>query len=257
MSTQTDIQNTVSSNGGAYWRFEEASGTRLDTSPNGVSLTDNNAVGQSAGKVNNCASFVATSLQKLTSSSSIMQTGAIDFSFAGWFNLTSVLTAEFFCGKFGGAGNAGEYMFFFDGTTAAMRVYDSNNDLATASATTFGALSASTWYFIAGGHRVSSKQTWVSVNAGSKDLSSAYTGTLGTNGADFSLGDGSVGALYFGGLCDELLYTKSHELTATELTYLYNSGAGVNLYGSVSGGPFPMFNRRRMAGGMTRMAGGF
>lgn len=49
----------------AYWKMDEASGTRADSVGNWT-LTDNNTVGSSTGKIGNCARMVAGSTESLS-----------------------------------------------------------------------------------------------------------------------------------------------------------------------------------------------
>ena len=50
----------------AYWRLDETSGSRLDSSGNGHTLTDNNTVTSGAGKVGTAAVFTRASSERLS-----------------------------------------------------------------------------------------------------------------------------------------------------------------------------------------------
>ena len=70
----------------AFWKLEEASGTRYDQTSNNNHLTDKNTVSQGSGKAGHCADFTLTNTEYLIrdDSPSLDITG--DLSLAAWIN---------------------------------------------------------------------------------------------------------------------------------------------------------------------------
>jgi hypothetical protein len=79
----------------SYWKLDETSGTRFDSTANNIDLTDINTVGSTAGKIGNAASFVAANDEELTSTSNGLDVGSSDFSVAFWFKLPTTPNALF------------------------------------------------------------------------------------------------------------------------------------------------------------------
>jgi Concanavalin A-like lectin/glucanases superfamily len=77
----------------AYYKFDEASGTRVDATGNGHDLTSNNGVGSGTGILNNGANFVRASSQSLTCATTApLKTLGSAFSISFWANVTDIST---------------------------------------------------------------------------------------------------------------------------------------------------------------------
>jgi hypothetical protein len=87
--------NTLLNDIVAYWKLDETSGTRFDSTANSNDLSDNNTVGSTAGKIGNAASFIAANSEELTSTSTGLDVGSSDFSVAFWFKLPTTPNALF------------------------------------------------------------------------------------------------------------------------------------------------------------------
>lgn len=100
----------------AYWKMEEATGTRFDASGNGNHLTSNNSVGQADGEIGKAASFVSASSQSLSiASNASLQLGAGSFTVAGWFYLNSVGTKYLLSKSVTNADTTDEYQLLVSG----------------------------------------------------------------------------------------------------------------------------------------------
>ena len=55
----------------AYWKLDETSGARVDSTANGHDLSENGAVGFASGKLGNAAHFVNANQHALTRSSGV------------------------------------------------------------------------------------------------------------------------------------------------------------------------------------------
>jgi hypothetical protein len=210
-----------------YYAFEEASGNRADSTANALTLTDTNTVTQATGKVGNAAQFTAASSELLTrASEALLQTGDIDWTLAGWVYLDSKGANRVIVSKYTGSG-AREYYLQFNNATDRFQlfVYDGTTQIGTQVASTFGAPSLSTWYFIRAWHSATSNQVGIQVNATAADTS-ATTGAGGTSTAALRFGDWiGTGINPWNGRMDEWGFWK-RMLTSDEHTELYNAGNG-------------------------------
>lgn len=218
----------------SFWELEEASGTRVDA--HGANdLADNNTVTSATGKVGDAADFEDANSEYL-SITDAAQTGLDitgDFSFNFWVNFESDPDTNDACpiGKYGGAGTRSYLLQYIGG---GWRVVISTNGTAEGVTTTVAhAVSTATWYNIGATYDVSAGTLEIFVNG-----SSIGTGTGGpTSIADvagaFNLGRNAAGGNYFDGLLDQVgVWTKL--LSSTEMTDLYNGGAGLEYDGPVT-----------------------
>lgn len=215
----------------AYWNLDEASGTRLDQlngcGGSGCDLTDNNTVTQATGKVGSAASFASASSEFLSrADDATLSMGDIDYSFTAWVYLDSLGATQAIVGKDNGTS---EYLLYI--TASNLGDYE-NADVNFVIANTFGALTTGTWYFLFAYHDAVGNQIGISVNDGTIDTAS--TTVPGVDGTDeFRIGARSAGTpLYLNGRIDEVLLIK-RKLPATEVTCIYNSGAGRTMSGGV------------------------
>ncbi len=203
----------------SYWALDEASGTRFD-SHGSKPMGDVNGVGSATGKVATAADFEASSTQCLS--------GAFidvvnEWSTTLWFN------AESFPADYQGLftrddfGSPRHQTSIYINASSKLAVYTApgGSNFDGTGSTTF---STATWYFIA--------VTYTSANGlkgyvnATSEASAAGIGTLGTGNAPVEIGRDVFNSLrYFDGLIDEVSLWQ-RELTASEITWLYNSGAG-------------------------------
>jgi hypothetical protein len=99
----------------AYWKLEEASGTRVDT-VQGLNLTDNGTVSQVAGKVNFASGFNGSTqwLSRTDSTGSPLAGGNTkNFTYSLWLKTTMTTQAGILCR---GAYSGQDHVLDFDGT---------------------------------------------------------------------------------------------------------------------------------------------
>jgi len=218
-----DTTCTLPTNLIAYWKLDEASGTRND-SKGANHLTDNNTVTQAVGKVGNAAQFTLANSEYLSiADNADLSAGDIGFTIACWVYPDSIgVTQEVLEKAPAGLGNeATEYEIRLNGTTLTFRVGDNispvNIDVA-------GAISAGVWHFIVAWHDPVANTINVQVNNGTIYSEARTTGSYNSAG-DFVIGRQVDNAYYFGGRIDEVGFWKK-VLTAQERTDLYNGGSG-------------------------------
>lgn len=223
----------------AYWNLDEASGTR-DDAVGANNLTDNNTVTQAVGKVSNAAQFTRANNEWLEGADSADLSYSGNFSFSCWAYLDSEPAGGIL--GIAGKGNAGatqrEWYLAYRQSTDRFEFYVFHALGGTAvgiEATTFGAVTTGTWYFICCRWTESSGTVEIGVNGGTFD-SAADAGIDPQNGTSaFTLGRRFADETgnNFDGRIDEADLTKA-VLTADEVTTRYNGGSG-NTY------PFPTY----------------
>lgn len=209
----------------AYWRLDEASGTRNDTK-GANHLTDNNTVTSGTGKISNAADCEIDNNEYLSiSDNADLSLGAdTDFtifcwvkpeSFAGYGGIVSkgnpsaVATFEYTVDL-----DPSGYFRFYVGNGSSFGIVDTSS---------LGAVSAGTWYSIAAWHSSADDKVYISRDNGTP-ISATWAGGTRDGGDVFCIGSEGGIASFFDGLIDEVLFTK-RLLTTDERTALYNSGS--------------------------------
>jgi hypothetical protein len=233
----------------AYYKMNEASGNALDAVGSN-DLTDTNSVGSTTGKVGNARSFVvANSTFFNRASNSTMQTGDIDFTIALWVNLASKSAQRNIMGRWASGGNF-EYLLYYDlGSNTFTFVINVNGSdfFGNVGSNNFGSPTVGDWNHVVVWHDSVNNELGISVNANTPNTQGWSFGVF-AGSADTRIGETMDGSI------DEVGFWK-RVLTSQERTDLYNSGAGLT-YPFSSGGPFPFFSLRSMAGGMIYQRGG-
>lgn len=217
--------STLRTNLIGWWEFE--SGAITTDAHGSNTLTNNNAVTSVSGKVSNAAQFVAASSQSLTrASDATIATGDIDFSLAMWVNPTT--STNCVVAKDNAAFAGMEYRCGIR-FTDANRFYFTIGDNGGVSETVDYAgssVSTSSWYFVAVICDKTSSLIKISVNDGTVSTTAKTITVAAVAGAAFSIGKRGASTEFFNGLVDQMGFWKK-ALSASEITQLYNGGAGV------------------------------
>lgn len=210
-----------------YWKLDEASGNRLD-SIGSNHLTPTAAPGNAAGKVGNATQFTAASVQRLAATdASALRSGAFDMTLSAWIYLDSLGAAREVMMK---SSSIDEYGIEISTSNRAQLYVYNGTTYFTVIASTFGALSASTWYYISAWYDYTAKTINISVNNGTADSLTTGTSNPAPNTGSFYVGAyrGSGGA-FMNGRIDEVK-KWNRLLTPTERTLDYTNGlAGIPL----------------------------
>ncbi|MCC7360510.1 MAG: LamG domain-containing protein [Anaerolineales bacterium] len=215
----------------AHWKFNEASGTRLDEmngcGGSGCDLTDNNTVTQAGGKLGNAAQFTSANSESLTRADHAdISTGDISFTWALWVYFDSVSGEQWMLAKRTGA-DLREYVIRINaaGSTkieaSTSSAGGTNYNLV---ATSFGNVSAATWYFVVLTYDSSADTLTLCVNNVCDSLSSVL-GPADTTGV-LAFGYDNL-THYFGGRLDSVTFWK-RAITSAERSCLYNAGSGTD-----------------------------
>jgi len=230
----TAVPSTLLDNIVAYWKLDEASGTRED-SVGSNDLTDNNTVTQAQGKVDEAAQFTneyPNPYEYLSHADNAdLSTGDIDFTIAAWVYGDRTPESNEYWGIVtkDSDSDSREYFLIWNGNENRFhfRVMDGSASKGEVKATTFGAPSTLTWYFIVVWHDATANTVNIQVNNGTVD-SAATSGAPADTDAEFRIGrDYSDNYRCWDGRIDEVGFWK-RTLTEAERTALYNSGNGVS-----------------------------
>lgn len=213
----------------AYYKLDESSGNAADATANAYTMTNNNTVGFSAGKLNNGADFGTSNTNKNFSRSDTLgltTNSSINISVMAWAYFKT------------GFGNSDATEIFSIGVTNTFKMIFNirGNSGGTAGADIecymLGAtginnkvdysFSLDTWYHLA--WTIDSNIATFYVNGSAVgSISMSYPSNSSFTGVT-KIGGGTIGS-YMRGLIDEL-GVWSRKLTAAEVSYIYNSGTG-------------------------------
>lgn len=224
-----------------HWKLGEASGTRADSFTGAANpLTPVNAPGNTAGVIGNAVACVRASNQYLARVDVAGVSCGADtpWTIAGWFKFDSVGNNM---GLFLKAGPFTSYTRWCFGI--GLNGADSKVYARAANGTTYGevawgtALSTGTWYFIVAWHDPTADVVGISVDDGSP-VTSAWAGGTYDNTYSVTLGNavGGTSTTAFDGAADSV-WLFFRVLTATEITALFNGGAGLDYPGVVTSTP--------------------
>lgn len=220
----------------SFWELEEATNaTRLDSvTVTGNNLTSNAGVTQQVGIVGNAAGFALTSSQYLSrTSNSTLQFGNKDWTVCAWAYLNSLPASDMQVVSKQQSG-AGEYSMVWKPAGPRFLL-----DIKAGSGTYVLSLASSvivttaTWYMVVTSFTAATGIGSISVNDGVVDTA-AKTGNPGVDNTLFCIGARATPGEFFNGRIDQV-GKWNRVLTAAEITYLYNGGAGRS-YAEISGG---------------------
>lgn len=229
----------------AYWKLDEASGTRIDSA--GTShLTDVNTVTSATGKISTAAQFVAANTEYLTvADNAALSLAAADLTVAGWFYFTTKTVGfAYMVAKYNGTLN--EYALFYRSSSVdavRMAVWTAGGNTVAEAST--AAISTGGWFFVAATFTAATRIATISINNGPIVTGSAAAGTAGVDTTvDFQLGSDGAGGEFWDGRMDEIGIWK-RVLTDAEISDLYNTGDGLTY--TVTTHPFYWTTWRRRA----------
>lgn len=219
------IDNLVS-----HWKLDEVSGSRADSHGSNT-LTDVNTVGSATGLINNAAQFVLANSEVLEVASDLgITNGAISISL--WVKLINEIASGIWGFSIKGDSSTHvHYSIGYEYNAGTRRAYvnrqrqNNSNNLVRANVT----MGTSTWHHLVLTYDGATLQGY---------LNGTSMGTLATSGNGVSAGQetfkiGRDSSGYPGGTlgyCDaniDEVDVWSRAITSTEVTELYNGGAGL------------------------------
>ena len=210
----------------SYYKLDESSGNAAD-SVGGVTLTNNGSATYSAGKINNGVSLSGSASQYLSASdNATTDTPTTAITVAGWYKATSSFVSQPIVSKnYSGSWTApyASWLLRVDSSTVIGFGLNLGGTFTNYEATV-PTMTAGTWYYIVGVYDGS--HIYVYLNGVSQGTPPAASGTIGYSTGTLMLGRDGSAAEVVNGMIDEV-GIWSRALTSTEVTQLYNSGAGL------------------------------
>lgn len=215
-------------NGLTFWyKLEELSGTRLDSSVNGLDLSQIGSVGQNDGIIDKCAQFNGGTAKLIRSFDPLYDLSDTDFSITGWMNLDIAVSGHaIYIGK-GGTGSADRVinLIYLSGGNEMRFVL--SNDTSTSNLLAgqiSGSIPIAEWFFFCVSYNKTTKLMSLSLNnqdpvtlvsAGNPQNFGTQSLVLGNSVSDQNPLEGRVDEL---GMWNRVL-------TANECTFLFNGGS--------------------------------
>lgn len=222
--------NTLLTDLVAFWKLDEASGTRSD-SVSTNHLTENFGVGQAAGigGVGNAASFNGSNQYLSIADNAALSTGDIGFTITGWvyLNTGSINSnGRDIIGKWNPVGelefsieyysSGGNHFRFFVSSTGNGVTGDLDN--------VEGGFAEGAWTFFTCWHDAVNNTLNYELNNSGTIRTLSYSGGVRDGASEWTIGRG-VTSRYMNGRIQNVGFWKK-VLTSTERTTLYNGGAG-------------------------------
>lgn len=219
----------------AYWKLDEASGTRND-SAGANHLSDSGTTASATGKISNGADFENSTPTHLSRSDNAALSLGADtaFAFALWIKVEAYSGFQDHIVSKAAAndGTGDEYKLYFNGLNQLTFVVGNGSSSASVSETTLGQPATATWYFVVIQHDPAANTISIQTGTGSTlgtAVTAAWSGGTQDTTAEFRLGAAtSNDNLAFDGVIDEVYFRKGSTLSAGEVTQLFNGGAGLS-----------------------------
>lgn len=213
----------------AYWRLEEASGTRADAlgtgcGGSGCALTDNNTVTQNTGKIGNAAEFTRANSEYLSHAddADLSLSTNTDFTLCAWAYPTLDTAGNY---VIAGQKLGSYWISWNEGASDKFSVFVKKADNSASVGQVNGSTSTlNAWHFVCGWYDSSTSLVYIQVDNGTPATQVFTYGTRDDSGA-FVIGSRSSPSDYFNGRIDAVGFWKK-VLTSTERGYLWNGGAG-------------------------------
>lgn len=209
----------------SYWKLDESSGSASD-SVGSNTLTNNNTITYSPGKINNGANFVAASTQYF--SSSIVPNDA-NITIALWFKTTATATQELWGhDSTGGSGWSRRLTMNNAGSGKLELFYTNVGESGQVTFDSTGTYNDGAWHY-AVFTLDSSLGGALYIDGTALTTGHTYYAISGGTNSNLMFGrnnNGGSPVWYLTGSLDEIGYWN-RAITSTEVTQLYNGGAGL------------------------------
>lgn len=229
----------------SHWKLDEASGTRVDSHGDN-DLTDNNTVGQAAGKIGDAAAFVAANSEYLSrTSNASLQAGDADFAIACWLWLDTTADGRGLAGKWLASNQ--EWILWEAGGNIRFFVSADGSGLT---AVSVPEPAAGGWHLLVAWHDSVANTINIQLDNGAV-ASAAHAGGAFVGSAAFALGTNLDAPTNYGwdGRIDSVSFWK-RVLTSDERAALYSAGAGLD-YDDFASAEDPVTNMSICLGGPT------
>lgn len=204
----------------ASWKLDN-----VNDSHGSNTLTNNNTVTFSTGKIGNAAYIASASTQSLSiADNAALSTGDITFTIAGWVWMDTKTTTQTMVSKGNQFGpDEIEYLLWYNNSLDRFR-FAVSNFAGLVTADNFGAVPTGQWICVIAWHDATANTINIQVNDGTVN-SVGYSGGTTDTGQAFRLGADNEPNLLLNGRLDNWNFAK-RAWTAGERTFFYNSGNG-------------------------------
>lgn len=216
----------------AYWKMDEGftGATRLDSSGNGLHLTDQNGnLSPVSGKIGNSVACTQTSSSNCLThaSNAAFNTGpGISFSFSAWVQNQGFVSGAHGIICYDNNTAAGSYDLYSDGTNVFWFVLDSTITAKTITIVSAAAMGTGTFHHFAFGYDDANKLMWSQYDGGARVTLAVSNGINPATTLAFCIGNFSAKTLPQQCNVDEVGYWR-RVLTTTDVAKLYNGGSGL------------------------------
>lgn len=205
------------------WLLNETSGARADEGPYGLTLTDNNTVGEGDGRFSSVAADLERDNTEYFSRTNVnaqrLAFTATSFSVAFWIRPETANADQYYVTK-GGATTSGWSVEHTNGTGFKLWIDAAQSSINGSSHTT---LTNETWYHVVMiFNDTANTVTWVIDNV-VRDIDTGITSNPSSNTQDFIVGARTDTNDRHDGEMDELIIFD-RAITLDEISELYNSG---------------------------------
>lgn len=217
---------TFPANSVAYWKMDEASGTRVDHFTGNDLAEVFATVEDRSGVVNAGADFAPATFAHLEASDSAdLSMGAdVDFSISAWFNSDAAPNFQYIYAKNDAAGGGEEYnlrLLSGEGSSVRFSVWRAAGTTEEFDST--ATFSSATLYHVVVTYDQSNIRIYIN---GALDSTHAFTDDVRDTASPLAFGFDVENGFRFDGLVDETGIWK-RVLSLSEVQDLYNAGAGI------------------------------
>jgi hypothetical protein len=202
----------------SVWHFEEGTGVNAADSVGSNTLTQNNAPVDVAGIHGQGKQFTAASTQSFTRADTTSINFTRGFTYVVWVQMAATNANTQIISKYDQY-----YLDWFASSNAFRFVIHGVSGNQLAASTTAGPPALNTWYMLAAYYDDVYDKVGIGMNNTFNEATSTEDQTVAA--VDLTFGKLNLNSQYLSGKMDEAMLWK-RRLTTTELTRLYNAGAG-------------------------------
>lgn len=222
----------------AFWKLEEATGNRLDSTGRGNNLAPTNTPGNTTGKIGNALALLSASTQyvSIADNADLSMGPGVHPTFAGWFKCTDLSAIYMVFSKYTTAGSQREYRMYI-ATNGSVHFGASStgaNNIEAATGT--GVVTAGVWVFFVAWYDGTNLNLQIN---NTTIFTAAFSADIFNGTAPFQLGQETAESLKMNGAIDAPGEWK-RVLTADERATLYNAGDGLEYPFSSAGSSFTL-----------------
>jgi len=233
-----------------YWKFDESSGNPVDSTAGARTLTNNGTIAFAAGIINNGGDLSTSNSSRYFSRADALGLTTGNFGFSFWLKINTAPAAstQTIVACTTNTGHLRLKIEYIDsGGTKFLRFNRSKPTIADQNVDYTVTLTVGTLYHVAMTYDGTDLRGYLD-GAQVAIRTASGTGALQVNAINIGRNDNNSN--YTSALIDEMAVVTGDYYTASDVTELYNGGAGLSYPFSSSFTPTPLMHMRLMASGM-------